>query len=1533
MGNSFKAIVQGKTFYREIELPDQAETISFGTERGCGIRLNREAFFADFTISFTRMGKFWQLECSQQVFIATQGAMKQYDKQMSHGDSAIIKYNGGQELFRIDFWINFEDHIPKFERFIDVSTVPSITIGSGNRDVQINDGMVTGYVSLVREGNGYRLTEHHLQYGVYVNGGKINQEALLQHGDFFSICGYFFYISGNRLFTAIHNNMQIPVLHSTDNFEQLSHLAYPDFNRSTRVKYKIPEEEIEIQSPSQKPQRQKRNLLFSLIPALGMLLLTIVLRGVMSSSSNSLFVVYSVCTMSIGILMSVFTFFYEEKQYKKNLLEREEKYQAYMAKKEAEIKALRDYELSVRRTTHTSIAENIREAKSFGKKLFEKSWEDEDFLDVMVGTGQVEASCKVTYTKQDYVELEDDLIDLPAALEQKYHYFSEAPIVSRGRVVNAVGFVGNEAKQREAMLIFSLDIALRHFYDDVKMFYIINEADETAFQFLRWLKHTHNEHVQVRNFIYDEESKKVVLELIYAELVARERRLAEEKDVRFPNHYVIFVFDRSSIVNHPVSRYIESAAVFGVTFLFFVPYEELLPKGCGDIILLEERGAKGTIVNSADGTEKRGFTYQPISESQAARVALRLGAVQVDEITLDSELTKNITLFQLLEIVKPDDLDLSARWDASQVFRTMAAPLGVKVKNEVVYLDISDKASGHGPHGLVAGTTGSGKSEILQSYMLSMASLFSPDDVGFVIIDFKGGGMSNQFDYKDKDGRQITLPHLIGTITNIDGREINRSLLSIKAELHKRQEMFAQHNVNHINDYIRLYKKKEAKQALPHLIMIVDEFAELKHEYPDFMSELISAARIGRTLGVHLILATQKPDGVVDPQIWSNSKFKLCLKVQTKEDSLGVIKTPLAAEIVEPGRAYFQVGNNEIFELFQSAYSGARVPSLDEADDRVYEIFRLNTWGKRDRIFTSKKKGSDEEAMNQLQALVTYMNDYCQQNGVRRLPGICLPPLKEKLFLRELRWQRIAWADGITVPVGIYDAPQHQLQETLILSLTASNTYIIGSAQSGKTSFLQTVLYTLIEQYGPAEVNAYIIDCGNMALKVFEGAKQVGGVVTTQEEERIVNLFKLLTGQIKKRKVAFAAKGLGTYRSYVEAGGRDIPQIFVVIDNISAFREYYPDFDDELLLLSREGLSVGINLIVTAASTNAIGHKVLPNYGTRFAFHCNDSGEYSNLFDRCRVEPLEVPGRGLCVVDKTIFEFQAALCVEGEKEFERVNRLKQFVEDSARKYPDAQAQPIPEVPAMLRRSDIMRTQKSVFMQPYQIPLGMRYDTVELEMLDLLNAGLLGITGREKSGKTNFVMSVLSSLQTTILKNPVEAFILDSTFGQLQPCKERFAFVKKYTVDITDTEAIVELLCTELEGRQAMAAESRGKTTEEVLRAEPLLLLVIENQRIFEELARDKALSGRFMSICKQYRKFKVMVIFSNLENSAPMISAHESLKQMKDQRLLAFDDISNVRFVSADIKQQRLYPNPIRLGDAYLFHGGEARKLKTILND
>ena len=241
---------------------------------------------------------------------------------------------------------------------------------------------------------------------------------------------------------------------------------------------------------------------------------------------------------------------------------------------------------------------------------------------------------------------------------------------------------------------------------------------------------------------------------------------------------------------------------------------------------------------------------------------------------VSSKIPESVTFFDMYQIEKPEELHTEKRWKQNHAYRSLAVPLGLRAEDDIVELNLHEKA--HGPHGLVAGTTGSGKSEIIQSYILSLALNFSPLEVGFLLIDYKGGGMANLFQ---------NLPHLLGTITNLDKAESTRAMASIKSELARRERIFSEAKVNNINGYNKKFLNGDVAEPLPHLFIISDEFAELKKEQPEFMSELVSTARVGRSLGMHLILATQKPSGVVDDQIWSNSHFHLCLKVQNEGDS------------------------------------------------------------------------------------------------------------------------------------------------------------------------------------------------------------------------------------------------------------------------------------------------------------------------------------------------------------------------------------------------------------------------------------------------------------------------------------------------------------------------------------------------------------------------------------------------------------------------------------------------------------------------
>ena len=221
-------------------------------------------------------------------------------------------------------------------------------------------------------------------------------------------------------------------------------------------------------------------------------------------------------------------------------------------------------------------------------------------------------------------------------------------------------------------------------------------------------------------------------------------------------------------------------------------------------------------------------------------MARNLCKVEVNEIEVGGEIPNSITFLEMYGVSTPEELHAAERWKRSRTYENMRAMIGQKAGGAPCYLDVHEKY--HGPHGLIAGTTGSGKSETLQTYILSLALNFSPYDIGLFLIDYKGGGMANLF---------TGLPHVMGSISNLSGRQIQRAMVSIKSENLRRQRIFNENGVNNINLYTTLYKNGEAKQPVPHLFIIIDEFAELKREQPDFMRELISVAQVGRSLGVH----------------------------------------------------------------------------------------------------------------------------------------------------------------------------------------------------------------------------------------------------------------------------------------------------------------------------------------------------------------------------------------------------------------------------------------------------------------------------------------------------------------------------------------------------------------------------------------------------------------------------------------------------------------------------------------------------------
>lgn len=1512
MDNNYKIIIYGKKVYREYELEhDSDASIKVGTSKGCNIRFNKENFFGDFSFEFLKSNDTWIVNSLDGVYFTEDGVMKVYSKELKHGDDLIVKYEDSSgEVFKVNFFIDFDSSEKNYNREIDILNIGNITIGGlESCDIYIKDELLgKDYITLSYKEGDYYVLDNNSKYGVHVNATKVQDIHKLKENDFIIVVGHSFYFKDRKLYTSANSNVIVKNLLCKDLDNQSSKFKYPKFNRSTRIRQEIPSTDIEILDPEPLPQEPKKNLVLTMIPVLAMLALTVVLRGIIGGGGT--FVIYSVCSMSIGIIMSVVTFLNDKKEYKKEKIEREVKYKAYIGEKEEAILNSRSNELRVLNNIYKPMKENIENVNVFSKDLFDRNPDHDDFLAVRIGKGLVEANCKVIIKKQEYISIKDELVLIPKEVEEKHKYIKNAPVYIEFLKCNGIGVIGNKKALYSMLKNMTIDIVTRHYYKDVKLFYIIDEDEADKFAWLRWLKNVENDSLEARNIIYDEESKNLLFEYLYVELCKREERSFGKEKKKFENEFVIFVFDNKGINKHPISKFLLNSTKLGFTFVFFEENQEMLPMGCDEIIVLNADNKSGTRILISNGEDSINFTYEEVSDEVASEIALKLSPVYIDEVSLESELTKNISLFQLLNIVSVDDLNLKKRWEESEVYKSMAAPLGVKTKGEVVYLDLNEKH--HGPHGLVAGTTGSGKSEILQSYILSMATFFHPYEVGFVIIDFKGGGMVNQF----KD-----LPHLIGAITNIDGREITRSLLSIKAELRKRQELFAKAEVNHVDAYIKNYKAGEVDIPLPHLIIIVDEFAELKAEHPDFMKELISAARIGRSLGVHLILATQKPSGVVDDQIWSNSKFKLCLKVQNKEDSNEVIKTPLAAEIKEPGRAYLQVGNNEIFELFQSAYSGADAETDEVDNKREFTLNTVSLSGKRTPIFVQKREKSQHKSLSQLEAIVEYVNEYCKESGIEVLQGICMPPLKEVISYKN--FEKCNDVD-IEVGLGIYDDPSRQLQDIAKLNITAGNTFIIGSSQYGKTNLLQTIVRGLAENYSPQEVNIYILDFASMILKTLNSLNHVGGVVTSSEDEKLKNFIKMINSEITYRKEVLSKAGISSFSSYKEAGFSDLPQILIMVDNFIGFRELYGKYDDEFLNICRECISVGISVIITTSQTNGIGYKYLSNFANRIGLYCNDSSEYSSIFDRCRMQPRNIPGRGLIEIDKTVYEYQTYLGFEGTKEIDRVNNMKSFINAVNERYKDNRAKIIPEIPKVLTSEYVVTNYNTEKLKPYMVPVGLNYSTVDLVPLNLAEIGQFILVGKDNKPKVNLLKLIMDSMKKKVLINQAKVYVIDNVQRNLRDFED-YGFVERYSIDSSEYEIIFEDIADMLEDRYFKVMDEGI----ECLDNEPLILVIINNKAVIDNMATNKNAMEVYKKVISKYKTMKVCIIFSEVDNAPVAYSSPEIMKLLRDnKKAFIFENMADIKVYDIPANIQRDNKKALEAGDSYLINGNEVIKVK-----
>ncbi|MCR4850638.1 MAG: type VII secretion protein EssC [Lachnospiraceae bacterium] len=1273
--------------------------------------------------------------------------------------------------------------------------------------------------------------------GTFVNGRMMEGERPLKFGDVIYIIGLKIVYLGNSL--AVNdprNSVKISELkeinistagNGEDVIPEVEEEKY--FLRTPRKLELLNKDTFTLEKCPPRQKMEKQPLLLTIGPSFTMII-PMALGAALSMGEGfaGAGLVMSIGAAAIGAIWAIVNTKHQDKVYAENEKKRVESYQAYATKMTGEIRERMEYNTGVLERRYPSADEAAEIGINETSRLWEKSWTHDDFLDVRLGKANIPSYNNIETQKEQALQEFDPLNNKAGEIKLAMSMLKNVPVslsIYNNRFAGIVS--ANRERALNLARLMTVQLASAHPYTDVRMCVVFPLKERDQWNYMRYLPHVWSPDGKIRLMCCDKNSVGDVMYFLSG--VIRDRMDSNGKEAakreegkKILPHYVFFIADYSLLEEEPINKYLlNPKEELGISVVMLADSPDKLPSNCTAIVTFNDNDH--SIVSTTNSFPAReNVVFDSLEESKADRFARTLSGVHLRETGVSTAIPDMLTFLDMYKTSSVDNLDIYHRWLENRTYESMRAMIGYKSGNQPLYLDIHEKY--HGPHGLVAGTTGSGKSETLQSYILSLAINYHPDEVAFILIDYKGGGMAQSFE---------GLPHVSGVITNLGGNATNRALLSINAEIKRRQKLFNDFKVKHIDAYIELYRSGVATEPMPHLLIIADEFAELKKEQPEFVRSLVSAARVGRSLGVNLILATQKPSGVVDDEIWSNTRFRLCLRVADKSDSNEMIKKPDAAYITGTGRGYFQVGSDEIFEEFQSGWSGAAYePEVAFSDEKNAKVELINLIGKNGvpKKKDKNKKSDNIQSVTQLDAIVKYAAKIAEEHEIPAVRQIWLPALKNKLYLSELSSDK-AEAKTLCVPIGLADNPEIQSQYTAYVDfLSDGNLLICGSAGSGKTTLLQTIIYGAVTRYSASEINAYILDFSSRTMTVFASMPHIGGVCFDGDDDKLNDTFEFFSSELASRKKKFASVGIGSYKEYIQHND-DCPALLLIIDNFISFYENYDKYEDDLSVITREGVSYGIYTVITANNSGDLRSRLRQNFNKGIALQMPDRFEYEAVVgDHTEIVPEgKTPGRGL-IKSPVCVEFQVALPVEETDGLSQAQSIKKALSgievDPAKKAAKKPGQVLDSLGIKELLEEIKDYPENLFA------LGKTVDGENVITVDMDNEYCLSIIGLGKTGKTN----MLKALALEGVKKGDSVIIFD---GKNEELKD-FALENKISKYITDDSGLFALMQDEIVGefgeRNGIVNDARdnGRSIPEALKDKKRILILINDYESFIE---------------------------------------------------------------------------------------------------
>lgn len=942
----------------------------------------------------------------------------------------------------------------------------------------------------------------------------------------------------------------------------------------------------------------------------------------------------------VGVATAVISYYSQKKKYNKKSNNREEKYKAYLTEAEMDLEELAQNQKNTMWESNPKVASSMDIIQKRDGILWSRYKQSKDFLEIPLGVGQSDLSCPIDVHRPG--RFDNDVNDLSmqaAALADRYQQIQGVPIPFSLLQSNAIAVVGKREHRTAMLQQMLISLSTLHNPEDLKIAIVYSKEQEKDWSFFRFLPHVWDVNETSRLIANSDADIESLLNSL-ADLADSRQRKAEEYHASLPEPFYILVITDPEYLSRITNagRLLPHSSMKGMTTL--VATGGSIPFGCRHIIDVQE-DRKGTLQGKVYPTSDRNritqFFTTPLPRKEVEDIVRTMAPIRLRAGKKGNGLPPFVSLFKGRNITSTKDLKVEDSWSRFKAVDSMAVSLGVGSDGKEVIFDIHEKRDG--PMGLVAGTTRAGKTELLQTWIIQMASKFSPEEVNFVLFDFKGTSLIDPIK---------ALPHLVGELSNTgpddSGQDFElRYCTALNSEIIRRQKMLSRTGSTNILDYQKKYHNHQVAEPMPFLMIILDEFARIKDTHPDFIKLANSLYATGGSLGMYVILSTQNPASAISAEIRANSAFQLCARVADNQDSREMIGVPDAAHLPKiPGRAFLCVRAQGTLQCFQSYYAGAAYDKETQMSEDAMPTALIEVNGNALPVKTEKPD------FTEIEAAVEHICQVAKSMGIPDAHKVWLPPLDKKISIYDVlkiapgeETLRVKAPVPLTAIVGLTDDPARQMYYPTEMNFAQyGSAAVCGGPTSGKTTFLLTAAISLIHQYTPERVRLYFIDGGSGALKSLEKFPHTARTVSAHmNPEDCAKIITRLQNEVKTRQQKFAAKRVQNITSYRKLPSvAPISDILLLMDDIGEVKKSldaikFSNAVEAISYLLKFGPANGIYLLLSACRQQdlyKLSDTIRPEM--RFVLRMPDKTDAREMLGLPVNPPvITIPGRGLYV--------------------------------------------------------------------------------------------------------------------------------------------------------------------------------------------------------------------------------------------------------------------------------------------------------------